>query len=1404
MPLEVKQISVIGSFCVFIETSFPLYSETRLNYSNKKYGCNQSYYPNFREKQRTMKNIIFVYGKRFKIFLNISLLIFSLQEINGQNLGTTFQNLGYTIDNLGSLPNNVPTRYGGIEFKYDNSNVLLAGGNANEFNGAIYAVDVVRNANNQIIDFSTASFFANANDNLGTSIDGGLDYGPENVLFYVTYIGNSLGQIKPESTGPDKIINLSLTGWTASSTGALQFVPEGFSGAGRLKISSWSDGVWYDAQVIPDGNGTYDISLESSMNLGQDVEGFIYVKGGNAGFPNDAVLIGSYNTGIIFSYDIDENGNPILATKRVFIENIGNYEGATVDPITGDFFFVDWGGANEVITVRGFEKPELPNDSISSCLDDGEPCFLLGRWEGLFDQYSCSLFEEYPMVVEIETVNQDSFSGRIIWPTLNSETAMNGYLDIDNNKIFFYETSLLGGNEVVLNGVYESTIIDCENLKGFWYVNELQDNCSDPQTLIDGGNYEIQKVRNDCIDCENIETSDTLILADGESFNWEGITIIHDTTLCQSFETISGCDSISCLIIQTEKNTPETTCRTNNRANIWYFGRNAGLDFNTEPPTPLLDGALSIWEGSATICDNEGQLLIYTDGRKIWNKQHQVMPSANNLGGDNSATQSGIIVPQPNSDNILYVFSVDDEGGSGGLQYAVVDMNLDNGLGGLVNANNRLLERSTEKITVIPNKNQNSLWIVAHEFNNANFVIWELDKNGLSNNPRIINIGSIHGPNRVDAIGYMKASPNGNKIALTTGYTKDEVELFDFNNETGVISNPVKISIDELINPYGVEFSPDGNYLYLAGAQNIPFVQIYQLDLTLSTANEVVASAQIIGRGTYSTFGALQTGPDGRIYVTKEGSEYLSVINNPNQTGLASSFEEDAIYLGGRITEFGLPNLIPSFFNEEASIEIIKTPQPCASLTDLQATISSQNDNISYQWYLNDNLLTDSISNNIVVGESGTYSVEIEILLKCTQLTNTYKEKIEVEIEDSITIEKIDITNSNCGGNDGAIIVNTSSNIDGYQYALEGITDFQSNNTFQFLEAGEYVLSVKDKNNCTHKEVLTIVDTSISLAANIETTATTCGNNNGIISIKPLEENSIKNYSIDGINYVNENIFKDLSAGDYTLFVRNRNCIDTLITSINGSEAPQIIDFDITPAACDKNTGIIKIIAEHTTELTYSIDELSYQEDNIFTNLAENEYTISIKDSDNCAISETVQLPSSPPLQIINTQVTLPLCRRPGEISFNVSGSTGAISTILNGQDMGTMTDFQNLNPGIYQIVFTDEFGCSIDTTLSLSTSCPVYVPNTFSPNSNNNNDVFKIFTANNIDATIKIYSIYNRWGNLIYEAKNFPINSLQHWWDGSFDNEKLAVTNVFIYYVEVELEDGTIDILKGDITIYN
>lgn len=94
-------------------------------------------------------------------------------------------------------------------------------------------------------------------------------------------------------------------------------------------------------------------------------------------------------------------------------------------------------------------------------------------------------------------------------------------------------------------------------------------------------------------------------------------------------------------------------------ANNWYFGGGAGINFNTSPPTILNDGRLNTLEGCASISNDEGQLLFYTDGTTVYNRSGNIMENGTGLLGDQSSTQSAIIIPQPLSTTVYYIFTVD-------------------------------------------------------------------------------------------------------------------------------------------------------------------------------------------------------------------------------------------------------------------------------------------------------------------------------------------------------------------------------------------------------------------------------------------------------------------------------------------------------------------------------------------------------------------------------------------------------------------------------------------------------------------------------------------------------------------------------------------------------------------------
>ena len=259
----------------------------------------------------------------------------------------------YTLTNLGSVPS-LPTRYGGLTFLTGNPNVLVIGGNANVVGGALYSIGVTRDGLNHITGFTgTAALFSEGQYN-----DGGVIFGPSNVLFYTRFPTNEIGEIKSGSTTTDKVVALTPLG-IGSSVGALNFVPAGFPGAGQLKIVSYNTGQWYTASFASDGTGTYNITspvLNTTIDVGP--EGFVYVPVGSPIFPSGtSMLVAEYGNDVIATYQIDGSGNPTPASRAVFVTGLTGAEGSVIDPVTGDFLFSTFGEINQVIVVQGFSPP---------------------------------------------------------------------------------------------------------------------------------------------------------------------------------------------------------------------------------------------------------------------------------------------------------------------------------------------------------------------------------------------------------------------------------------------------------------------------------------------------------------------------------------------------------------------------------------------------------------------------------------------------------------------------------------------------------------------------------------------------------------------------------------------------------------------------------------------------------------------------------------------------------------------------------------------------------------------------------------------------------------------------------------------------------------------------------------
>lgn len=362
----------------------------------------------------------------------------------------------------------------------------------------------------------------------------------------------------------------------------------------------------------------------------------------------------------------------------------------------------------------------------------------------------------------------------------------------------------------------------------------------------------------------------------------------------------------------------------------WMFGRNIGLVFNDSYAVEPYSGSeLATPTGSAVMSDSEGNLLFYTNGEHIWDRRHVRMPNGQNLSNYlYPPTQSALIVPRPGSDEQYYIFLTDEPDrpdGSRGFRYCLVDMSLNDGYGDVVEGSRNvlLLDQTAEKLTAVQHANGTDYWVLTHGWNNNRFHAFQIT-NELPTAASSVNsdIGAIHtsggDPNVWNSKGYMKLSPKGDKLASVI-HEDGLVEIFDFNKQTGVVSNHRLLS-QTYNRAYGLEFSSDSRFLYfstLMTTTDLEPSELFQVNVaTLDVF--LVANPSTLAS---STFSALQLGMDSKIYVikfNKGGQPFntsLGVIENPKRPGAECSFVETIPGFSNQLLFNGLPNFIQSYFD---------------------------------------------------------------------------------------------------------------------------------------------------------------------------------------------------------------------------------------------------------------------------------------------------------------------------------------------------------------------------------------------------------------------------------------------------------------------------------------------------------
>jgi len=510
------------------------------------------------------------------------------------------------------------------------------------------------------------------------------------------------------------------------------------------------------------------------------------------------------------------------------------------------------------------------------------------------------------------------------------------------------------------------------------------------------------------------------------------------------------------------------------QANVWRFGNGAGLDFNTGSPVALPAGPMNTTEACATACDNQGQLLFYTNGVTVWNRNNVVMPNGTGLTAGTSTTQT-LIVQKPGDCSKYYIFHAGDHLMANNGYYSVVDMCLNGGLGDVVVGSKNILlyNNFSERMTAVKHSNGTDVWILTHELGSANFRTYLLTAAGLSA-PLIQSIGSQNPASCL--IGYMKASHNGQKIVSAAPFNCSFLDMFDFNPSTGQLSSFVDLaSIIGANWYYSMEFSPNDQLLYLAD------LYVTSSVVQLNLANYATVTLASLG-GNYQ-YGAVQLAPDGKIYVARTGQNYLAVINNPNVLGTGCGYVNNGVTLAaGTTAESGLPNFAP-FVLTQLNPQFVSlgsdTTLNCASPHTLAPLTAC---NSTYLW--SDLTTNDSF----VVNTQGTYWVEV------TNVCGTSRDTIVVSgTSGSPNAQFVYSVNGQCGL--PVTFTNTSSGATSYSWSFgDNTTSTLQNPTHTYLGTGVFQVVLIISGPCGNDTTVgTITINPTTTISQFTSSGTACG-----------------------------------------------------------------------------------------------------------------------------------------------------------------------------------------------------------------------------------------------------------------------------------------------------------------------
>ncbi|PHI20797.1 hypothetical protein CEQ90_05390 [Lewinellaceae bacterium SD302] len=512
-------------------------------------------------------------------------------------------------------------------------------------------------------------------------------------------------------------------------------------------------------------------------------------------------------------------------------------------------------------------------------------------------------------------------------------------------------------------------------------------------------------------------------------------------------------------------------------------------------------------------------------------------------------------------------------------------------------------------------------------------------------------------------------------------------------------------------------------------------------------------------------------------------------------------------------TEITLTDLEPISFNLFASDPSCNgSTDGGMGLNQLTGGAGLMDEDYTFLWSTGS---TEIVASNLIGGVE--YSLTVTDQQGCNAVQSRFLDDpapVELAVDDNAV--------SCFGFSDGSVsVLNiTGPNPGGFDIQWDAAANNAQDSTVTGLPAGVYNVEVTDSEGCTATEMLVISEPSL-LELELDKVDATCfGDVNG--SIQTTVSGGIPDYSFAWSNGSSSANLENLPAGNYQLVLNDANGCEE-IQEIEIVQPEEVVASATSEAAiCNGDaTGTVTIEAIGGNEpYVYGLQNTGFSQRNEFIGLPAGDYEVIVRDARGCQGNTEITVEDGPIFSVdlgpdldivfgdsINFEPIV--SGAVGELIYAWSGSYDGTLLCLGdtaGRDTSTVVfcPDPNVKPEYeidYRLRLIDENGCEAEDRIRVRVEKirVVEVPQGFTPNNDGQND--KLFVHGRPGTVVKRFSVFDRWGELVYEDVDFPVNDLNRGWDGSYKDEDM-MGGVYLWQVEAVYEDGSVELLTGQTSL--